>query len=295
MAASVWMKSWMLRSLALGRARLRPLALMMPEVTVKVRFSPSGLPTARTHSPTRLASLLPSGAGVRWSASILSTARSVSGIGAHDLGLELPAVEQAHRHLVGVVHHVVVGQDVAVRGDDEARARGLLELGRLHLRKLRGRTARTPEAPAAAGGCRRRRRPARPSYPTYVHHAGLDLFRHRGERLAQRLDPLHRGRDRLRDRGLRRRLALGLAVPGEVQRAGGDQAAGKGEHETGRGGTPGTEKRHNRLLLKVRGSPESNARTAGRVARNQPCLRYVFWPSSGPGRPGRRFTRCWRS
>ena len=79
MAASVWMKSWMLRSLALGRARLRPLALMMPEVTVKVRFSPSGLPTARTHSPTRLSSLLPSGAGVRWSASILSTARSVPG------------------------------------------------------------------------------------------------------------------------------------------------------------------------------------------------------------------------
>ena len=131
-AASVWMKSWMLRSLTLGRARLRPFALMMPEVTVKVRLSPSGLPTASTHSPTRAASLLPSGAGVRLSASILRTARSVFGIGADDLGLELPPVEQAHGHLVRAVHDVIVGEDVAVTGDDEARARGLLELGRLH-------------------------------------------------------------------------------------------------------------------------------------------------------------------
>ena len=78
-AASVWMKSWMLRSLVFGSASVRPFALMMPEVTVKVRFSPSGLPTASTHSPTRAASLSPSGAGVRLSASILRTARSVPG------------------------------------------------------------------------------------------------------------------------------------------------------------------------------------------------------------------------
>src|SRR5690349_16713402 len=79
MAASVGMKSWMLRSLELGSARVRPLALMMPEVTVKVRFPPNGFPTASTHSPTRESSLSPNGAGVRLGASILSTARSVPG------------------------------------------------------------------------------------------------------------------------------------------------------------------------------------------------------------------------
>jgi hypothetical protein len=52
---------------------------MMPDVTVNVRFSPKGLPTASTHSPTRDASLLPKGAGTRSLASILSTARSVLG------------------------------------------------------------------------------------------------------------------------------------------------------------------------------------------------------------------------
>src|SRR6185295_10624895 len=62
-----------------GKRQTAALALMIPEVTVKVRFSPSGLPTARTHSPTRASVLLPSGAGVRLFASILRTARSVLG------------------------------------------------------------------------------------------------------------------------------------------------------------------------------------------------------------------------
>ena len=62
-----------------GRFSARPFALMMPWVTVNVRFSPSGLPTASTHSPTRAASLSPSGAGVSPVASIFSTATSVAG------------------------------------------------------------------------------------------------------------------------------------------------------------------------------------------------------------------------
>ena len=78
-AASVWMKSWMLLCERLGRSSDRPFALMIPCVTVKVRFSPSGLPTASTHSPTRESSLSPSGAGVNPVASIFSTATSVVG------------------------------------------------------------------------------------------------------------------------------------------------------------------------------------------------------------------------
>jgi hypothetical protein len=78
-AASVWMKSWMLLCERPGRFSARPLALMIPCVTVNVRFSPSGLPTASTHSPTRAASLSPNGAGVRPVASTRSTATSVVG------------------------------------------------------------------------------------------------------------------------------------------------------------------------------------------------------------------------
>ena len=68
------------RSVRPGRpTRPRPLALTMPEVTVNWSCPPSGLPMASTHSPTRAASLLPSAAGVRPSASILRTATSVFG------------------------------------------------------------------------------------------------------------------------------------------------------------------------------------------------------------------------
>ncbi|MDT4822309.1 hypothetical protein FQZ97_555060 [compost metagenome] len=46
-------------------------------------------------------------------------------IGADQLGLQLAAVGQADDDLVGVGHHVVVGQHVAIRGNDEARAQRL--------------------------------------------------------------------------------------------------------------------------------------------------------------------------
>ena len=49
------------------------------------------------------------------------------GIGAHDFSHELAFVMQPHRDLVRARHHVVVGEDVAVRGDDEAGAGSLLE------------------------------------------------------------------------------------------------------------------------------------------------------------------------
>ena len=53
------------------------------------------------------------------------------GIGADDLRLELPPVEQAHGDLLGALDHVVVGQDVAVGRDDEPGAAALLDLGLL--------------------------------------------------------------------------------------------------------------------------------------------------------------------
>jgi hypothetical protein len=46
-------------------------------------------------------------------------------VAADDPGLELAAVRQAHRHGVGPVDHVVIGQDVAVGRDQEARTHGL--------------------------------------------------------------------------------------------------------------------------------------------------------------------------
>ena len=166
----------------------RPLALTMPEVTVKVSPSPSGLPMASTHSPTRASSLLPSATGGSSVASILSTATSVLGSVPIDLGLELPPVEQPHGHLLGALDDVVVGQDVAVGRDDEPRAAALLDLGLL---------AEPGEEPLHA-----RRHPlllggALGPLGADVDHARLDVLRHRREGLAQVLERPGR-RDRRR-------------------------------------------------------------------------------------------------
>ena len=56
---------------------LRPFALTMPAVTVLSRLN--GLPTASTHSPTRMESLLPNTTKGRRVSSILSSAMSVLG------------------------------------------------------------------------------------------------------------------------------------------------------------------------------------------------------------------------
>ena len=124
-----------------------------------------------------------------------------AGVGADDLGLELPPIEQAHRHLVGAVHHVVVGQDVAVTGDDEAGARRLLELGRCICGSW-GKNRSNPGGSWGAGAV-----VVIVALPALLarldeDHAGLDLFGHRGERLAQRLQSPVPRRRRLRGRGL---------------------------------------------------------------------------------------------
>ena len=46
-------------------------------------------------------------------------------IGADQLGFQLAAVGKAHDDLVGVGHHMVVGQHIAIIGDDEPRAQRL--------------------------------------------------------------------------------------------------------------------------------------------------------------------------
>ncbi|OGT96272.1 MAG: hypothetical protein A3I79_00700 [Gemmatimonadetes bacterium RIFCSPLOWO2_02_FULL_71_11] len=78
-AASVWMKSWIAYRAfsSTSPSSRRPLALMMPAVTVKVK--PSGLPTASTQSPIRTWSELPKTIVGRLAASILMTATSVLG------------------------------------------------------------------------------------------------------------------------------------------------------------------------------------------------------------------------
>jgi len=58
-------------------------------------------------------------------------------VAADHLGRIGPLVGQLHPDLGGVVHHVVVGEDVAVRADDEARAqRGILALLALESEEL---------------------------------------------------------------------------------------------------------------------------------------------------------------
>src|SRR5919202_281027 len=88
-AASVWMKSEIAYWLGRSPRTERPLALTIPAGTGKSR--PSGVPIASTQSPMRA-------------------------------GLSSP------RHAVGVGDDVVVGEDVAVLGDDETGAAGLTRL-----------------------------------------------------------------------------------------------------------------------------------------------------------------------
>ena len=199
-AASVWMKSWMLRSLVFGSASVRPFALMMPDVTVKVRFSPSGLPTASTHSPTRERVAVAERGGGQVVGVDLEHGEVGAGIGADDLGLELPPVEQPHRHLVGAVHHVIVGEDVAVLADDEAGARrspgspGCCGI-------IRGKNCSNPGGTWNCGPVGLPLRLARLD----EHHARLDVLGHRGERLAQARERRRAGRRRGRGRGGHRR------------------------------------------------------------------------------------------
>ena len=102
----------------------RPVALTMPMVTVWP--TPKGLPMASTTSPTSHLVAV----GHRDDGQVFGVDLDHGDVGlrvaANDLGGELAAVLQRDFHLVGVIHHVVVGEDVAVLGDDDARAEAVL-------------------------------------------------------------------------------------------------------------------------------------------------------------------------
>ena len=120
-AASVWMKS----SKEARPSCCRPVALTMPCVTVCDR--PIGLPMASTTSPTLSRSERPkvaTGTGFR---SMTSTARSVSGSRPDDARIRGAAVRELHVDRLGVRDDVVVGDDMALRIDDDAGAEAALD------------------------------------------------------------------------------------------------------------------------------------------------------------------------
>ncbi len=107
----------------------RPRAETMPAVTVPPR--PNGLPTASAQSPTRPGSVgelheveqLMLAEGL-----ILSSATSVRGSVPTSSASSFFLVVEADLILVGAVDDVVVGDDIAVSRDDEARALSLRRL-----------------------------------------------------------------------------------------------------------------------------------------------------------------------
>ena len=102
----------------------RPVALTMPVVTVWP--TPKGLPTASTMSPTCTLSLSAIGHDRQVLGVNLDHGDVGLGVAANDLGGELAAVLQGDFHVLGAVHDVVIGEDVAVFGDDDARAEAML-------------------------------------------------------------------------------------------------------------------------------------------------------------------------
>jgi hypothetical protein len=51
------------------------------------------------------------------------------GVLAHDFGLEFPAVIERHFDFIGAIDDVIIGQDVAVLGHDDAGTDAVLEAG----------------------------------------------------------------------------------------------------------------------------------------------------------------------
>src|SRR3954449_8137908 len=93
-----------------GPLRSRCSALTMPEVTVPCR--PSGLPIARTRSPTWTSSLLPTLiAGSGRPTSIFKIASSKIKSLAEQPGIGCGAVLQRHHDFVGVLDHMSIGDD----------------------------------------------------------------------------------------------------------------------------------------------------------------------------------------
>ncbi len=140
------------------------------------------------------------------------------GIGADDLGLELPPIEQPDDDLLGPFDDMVVGQDVAVRRDDEPGAAALLDL-RLLAEPGREEALHARRDVRLLGGVLGSLRPD-------VDHAGLHMLRHCGEGFAevpQRTGRRYRGRRHGSDgRGLpflflRRGADRQIEEPGEQQ------------------------------------------------------------------------------
>ena len=95
----------------------------MPAVTEWPR--PNGLPIATTQSPTRVLSLSPhfvAGSGFLFGGSTLSSATSTRLSEPISLALSCVSSRRMHRDVLGALDHVVVGDDVALAVDDEARA-----------------------------------------------------------------------------------------------------------------------------------------------------------------------------
>ena len=122
--ASVWMTLSIVKPL--GAWIVRPRPEMMPAVAVRSR--PSGKPMAIALSPTVTLSESANVSGL--------SCRSVVGVdpqdgevggrvGADHLGVDAATlVVEDDLHLVGALHDVIVGDDRAVGGDDEATAGG---------------------------------------------------------------------------------------------------------------------------------------------------------------------------
>ena len=109
--------------LSTGSVPLRTIALTMPWVTVWPM--PNGLPTASTTSPTATSLMSANAMGCRSSASILRRARSDCRVGTHDLREVHRAVVARDGELRCFFDDVIVGDDVSVAVDDDARSEPL--------------------------------------------------------------------------------------------------------------------------------------------------------------------------
>jgi hypothetical protein len=136
---------------------MRPLALTIPVVTVCPR--PNGF---GEHVPMRSARRAELYRGQVFRVLQLEEREIELGVAPDDHGLELPFVDQAHLHLVGVGDHVLVGDHVASRVDDEAGARA----------HALARTATLPTAEELEGVARRQ---AHLLGGGDVHHCWLHL------------------------------------------------------------------------------------------------------------------------
>ena len=119
MAASVWIKPSSVRSFS--PRMLRPSELTMP--VVKVPSRPNGLPMASTFWPTCSPSESPRCSEGSFARGCDLQQRQVVGfVAAQQLRLVARLIGQRHFQLALIGHHVAVGENLAVRADQEARA-----------------------------------------------------------------------------------------------------------------------------------------------------------------------------